>query len=179
VIRINSQSGKSGIAHVLERDYGLRLPRALAIELSREVQLRTDQSGQEYSAEATLALFRSIYTSAPGPLVLDSAGLDRQREGTSHQVTARLSYHGQAQERTANGAGPIEAFVHLLSQCVGSKLEISDYSEHAARDGAAAPAIAYVALGANGQTRYGVGEHEDVVIASFRAIVSAYNRLAG
>src|SRR3954465_8817198 len=66
VIRINSQSGKSGIAHVLERDYGLRLPRALAIELSREVQVRTDESGEEYSAEATLALFRSAYVDALG-----------------------------------------------------------------------------------------------------------------
>ncbi len=179
VIRINSQSGKSGIAHVLERDYGLRLPRALAVELSREVQLHTDTSGQEYSAEATLSLFRTRYVSAPGPLVLESAGVDRQREGASSKVTARLSYAGRTQEWTATGAGPIEAFVQLLSKCVATELEISDYSEHGASEGAAACAVAYVALRGNGQTRFGVGEHEDVVIASFRAIVSAYNRLAG
>lgn len=179
VIRINSQSGKSGIAHVLERDYGLQLPRALAIELSREVQIRTDASGEEYSAEATLSLFRSVYVDVQGPLVFDSAGLDRQRAGSRCEVTAQLKYAGIAQEILGTGAGPIEAFVQLLSKCVGTALEISDYSEHAASQGASARAIAYVALRADGQPRYGVGEHEDVVIASFRAIVSAYNRLRG
>ena len=179
VIRINSQSGKSGIAHVLDRDYGLRLPRALAIELSREVQVRTDASGEEYSAEATLALFRSAYLDAPGPLLFEGAGVDRQRDGSRCEVTARLKYAGKIQEVRGAGAGPIEAFVHSLSKCVGTTLEISDYSEHGASEGAAARAVAYVALRADGQPRYGVGEHEDVVIASFRAIVSAYNRLRG
>jgi len=177
VIRINSQSGKSGIAHVLERDYGLRLPRALAIELSREVQARTDQSGEEYSAEATLALFRSTYVEAAGPLLLESAGVARRREGSSCEVSARFRYAGQAQEFRGSGAGPIEAFMHALSQCVGIRLEISDYSEHAASEGMTARAVAYVALRNDDRSRYGVGEHEDVVIASFRAIVSAYCRL--
>jgi 2-isopropylmalate synthase len=179
VIRINSQSGKSGIAHVLERDYGLRLPRALAVDLSREVQIRTDASGEEYSAEATLSLFRSSYVDAPGPLVFDGAGVDRQREGSRCEVTAHLKYADIAQEARGTGAGPIEAFIQLLSKCVGTALEISDYSEHGASEGASARAVAYVALRADGHTRYGVGEHEDVVIASFRAIVSAYNRLRG
>ena len=179
VIRINSQSGKSGIAHVLERDYRLRLPRALAIELSREVQVRTDASGEEYSAEATLSLFRSTYLDVVGPLVFESASVDRQREGTRCQVTAQLKYAGESRELRGTGAGPIEAFVQLLSKGMGTALEVSDYSEHAASDGASARAVAYVALRAEGQLRYGVGEHEDVVIASFRAIVSAYNRLRG
>jgi len=177
VIRINSQSGKSGIAHVLERDYGLRLPRALAIDLSREVQVRTDQSGEEYSAEATLALFRSTYMETAGPLVLESAGIARKRDGSSCEVSARFNHTGNTQEFRGNGAGPIEAFMHALSQCVGTELELTDYAEHAASEGATARAIAYVALRSRGQQRYGVGEHEDVLLASFRAIVSAYCRL--
>jgi len=177
VIRINSQSGKSGIAHVLERDYGLRLPRALAIELSREVQIHTDQSGEEYSAEATLALFRRTYVEVQGPLAFESAGVDRKHEGSLCEVTARLNHAGKTAEFRGSGAGPIEAFMQALSQCVGAPLELADYSEHAASEGATARAVAYVALRGNGQARYGVGEHEDVAIASFRAILSAYNRL--
>jgi len=177
VIRINSQSGKSGIAHVLERDYGLRLPRALAIDLSREVQVRTDQSSEEYSAEATLALFRSTYVETAGPLLLESAGVARKRDGSSCEVSARFNYAGNTQEFRGSGAGPIEAFMHALAQCVGTELELSDYAEHATSEGATARAIAYVALRNGGQQRYGVGEHEDVLIASFRAIVSAYCRL--
>ena len=179
VIRINSQSGKSGIAHVLERDYGLRLPRALAIELSREVQARTDESGEEYSAEATLALFRSLYWDAPGPLVLAGAGVERQRDGSRCEVSARLKYAGQARELQGTGAGPIEAFLHVVSKCSETSLELCDYSQHGASEGASARAVAYVGLRAGGQRHYGVGEHEDVVVASFRAIVSAFNRLQG
>jgi 2-isopropylmalate synthase len=177
VIRINSQSGKSGIAHVLERAYGLRLPRALAIELSREVQARTDASGEEHSAEATLSLFRSLYVEAAGPLVLEGAGIDRQRDGSRCEVTVQLVYAGTTQALRGGGVGPIEAFVQLLSRCVGSTLQISEYHEHGLSEGAAARAVAYVALRANDRQRYGVGEHEDVVLASFHAIVSAYNRL--
>ena len=177
VIRINSQSGKSGIQHVLERDYHLRLPRALAIELSREVQARTDASGEEYSAEATFALFRRLYRDVAGPLVFEGVSVDRRREGARCEVSARLEYAGEVREVRGRGTGPIDAFVEGLSKCVGTRLEISDYSEHGVSEGASARAVAYVAVNADGQTRYGVGEHEDVVVASLRAIVSAYNRL--
>ncbi|MES1177062.1 MAG: 2-isopropylmalate synthase [Myxococcales bacterium] len=180
VIRINSQSGKSGIAHVLERDFGLRLPRALAIELSREVQLRTDASGEEFSAESTLALFKSAYADAPGTLAFESAHVDRQSDGSRCKVTARLQLRGASLEVRGIGAGPIEAFVAALSHCVEAPLELIDYSEHAVSEGAAARAVAYVSLRTptSPKPQYGVSEHEDVVLASFRAIVSAYNRLA-
>jgi 2-isopropylmalate synthase len=179
VIRINSQSGKSGIAHVLERDFGLRLPRALAIELSREVQVRTDASGEEYSADATVALFRSTYVDVAGPLVFESANFDRYSDGSRCKIVARLRQRGATQEVQGTGAGPIEAFVTALSQYLGTELALSDYSEHAVSEGASARAVAYVSLrtATAPQPRYGVSEHEDVVLASFRAIVSAYNRL--
>ena len=179
VIRINSQSGKSGIAHVLERDFGLRLPRALAIELSREVQLRTDASGEEYSAESTLALFKSTYADVDGPLGFESANVDRQPDGSRCQVVARLRHRGAAHDIQGVGAGPIDAFLNALAKCVDAPLELGDFSEHAVSAGASARAIAYVSLRSakTPQACYGVSEHEDVVLASFRAIVSAYNRL--
>ena len=177
VIRINSQSGKSGIAHVLERDFGLRLPRALSIELSREVQLRTDASGEEYSAEATLALFQSTYVDVDGPLAFESADVDRQGDGSRCKVLARVRRRGTLESIQGVGAGPIEAFVNALSQSMG-ELELNHYSEHAVSEGASARAVAYVSLRTpKAPPRYGVSEHEDVVLASFRAIVSAYNRL--
>ena len=179
VIRINSQSGKSGIAHVLERDFGLRLPRALAIELSREVQVRTDSSGEEYSAESTLALFRSTYVDVAGPLAFESADVERSNEGTRCRVAARLRHHDAIRSVEGTGSGPIEAFVNALSIGLGCSFELSDYSEHAVSEGAAARAVAYVNLRSGASpARFGVSEHEDVVLASFRAIVSAYNRLA-
>ena len=181
VIRINSQSGKSGIAHVLDRDFGLRLPRALAVELSREVQARTDASGEEYSAQATHALFHSTYVDAGGPLVFESAGVDRPSDDSRCRVVARLRHLGVAKVMQGVGAGPIEAFVNALSEGLNTPLEIKDYSEHAVSEGAAARAVAYVSLrsASTDFPRYGVSEHQDVVLASFRAIVSAYNRLAG
>ncbi|MEO8903178.1 MAG: 2-isopropylmalate synthase [Polyangiaceae bacterium] len=179
VIRINSQSGKSGIAHVLERDFGLRLPRPLAVELSREVQVRTDASGEEYSAGATVALFRSTYVDVAGPLAFESANTDRQSGGARCTVAARLNLRGKVQEVQGTGAGPIEAFVTALSECVGTELTLCDYSEHGVSEGASARAVAYVSLRSATTTQryYGVSEHEDVVLASFRAIISAYNRL--
>jgi len=181
VIRINSQSGKSGIAHVLDRDFGLRLPRALAVELSREVQARTDASGEEYSAQATHALFHSTYVDAGGPLVFESAGVDRPSDDSRCRVVARVRHLGVAKVMQGVGAGPIEAFVNALSEGLSTPLEIKDYSEHAVSEGAAARAVAYVSLRSaiTDFPRYGVSEHQDVVLASFRAIVSAYNRLAG
>lgn len=178
VIRINSQSGKSGIAHVLERDFGLRLPRALAIELSREVQARTDASGEEYSAEATLGLFRQLYVDVAGPLAFESAAVQRQSDGSRCKVVTQLQHLGKPVSAQGVGAGPIEAFVNALSQCLGSALTLGDYSEHAVGEGAAAQATAYVSLRTPSapQARFGASAHEDVVLASFRAIVSAYNR---
>ena len=179
VIRINSQSGKSGIAHVLERDFGLRLPRALAIELSREVQARTDRSGEEYSAEATLALFQSCYVDAQGPLAFQSADVMRDGAAAPCQVAARLTRDGAPCALSGAGAGPIEAFLNALCVFTGTPLELVHYSEHAISEGASARAVAYVSLrsATSAEPRYGVSEHEDVVLASFRAIVSAYNRL--
>jgi 2-isopropylmalate synthase len=156
---------------------GLRSPRALAIELSRDVQARTDASGDDYSAEATLSLFRSLYLNVAGTLVLDGAGVARHSQAPA--ATWRRTYATPA--RCVSCRPPAQARSKRSSNCSASACprswKICDYSEHATSEGASARAIAYVALRAGDQMRYGVGEHEDVVVASLRAIVSAYNRL--
>lgn len=178
VIRINSQSGKSGVAHVLERDHGYRVPRALAIELSQSVQDVTDARGQELSTQEVGALFERQYFDATGPYALIDAGVERRQEGRECAVVTRLWVNGERREARGAGRGPVEAFVAALGTFDGSAPELVDYAEHTTTAGAGASAVAYVALQVGQVTRYGAGRHEDVVLATFRAIVSAYNRAA-
>lgn len=177
VIRINSQSGKSGVAHVLERDHGYRVPRALAVELSQSVQAVTDARGQELSTHEIGALFESQYFDCAGPFVLESTGIERRREGSECAVVAQVGVHGRRREIHGIGNGPVEAFVSALSALGDDAIEVVDYAEHAAATGTAAQAIAYVAVSVGGSVRYGAGRHQDVVLATFSAIVSAYNRV--
>jgi 2-isopropylmalate synthase len=176
VIRINSQSGKSGIAHVLERDHGFRVPRALAIELSHAVQAVTDLGGEELSSREVATLFERQYFEARGPLVLNSVGVERRREGNACEIVARLLVQNESREIRGTGSGPVEAFVAALRTLPGPAFELVDYAEHAAASGADASAIAYVAIQLGQTSRYGAGRHHDVTLAALHAIVSAYNR---
>lgn len=176
VIRINSQSGKSGVAHVLERDHGYRVPRQLAIELSQAVQVVADARGEELSAQDVAAVFEREYFDAPGPLALQSADVERRHDRNESSVVARLLVRGEPREARGVGRGPVEAFVAALNELPGPTCELTDYAEHAATPGAAACALAYVSVRIRESQRYGAGRHGDVVVAAFRAIVSAYNR---
>jgi len=176
IIRINSQSGKSGIAHVLERDHGYRVPKALAIELSHAVQAVTDARGEELSAEDVVALFERQYFGAAGPYAIESAGIERRRDGKECAVVARVRANGQLREARGIGSGPVEAFVAALAT-LGARVAVVDYAEHAASAGADARAVAYVALRVDGIERYGAGRDQDVALAAFAAIVSALNRI--
>ena len=175
VIRINSQSGKSGLLHVLERDHGYRVPRALAIELSQLVQTVTDARGDELSAQELGALFEREYFDAAGPVRLESADIERRHGGKECAIVAEVLVRGERRSARGIGHGPVEAFVAALGTLVPA-FNLTDYAEHAAAPGASAHALAYVAVQVGQTVRYGAGRHEDVVIAAFRAIVSAYNR---
>jgi 2-isopropylmalate synthase len=179
VIRINSQSGKSGVAHVLERDHGYRVPRALAIELSQTVQAVAEARGAELTTDEIGALFERRYFDAPGPYVLETAGIERRREGNECAVALQLMVGVERREVRGIGNGPVAAFVAALNTLGRPALEVVDYAEHAAAPGADARAVAYVALRTAGTTRHGAGRHEDVALAAFRAILSAYNQVAG
>jgi 2-isopropylmalate synthase len=176
VIRINSQSGKSGVAHVLERDHGYRVPRALAIELSQAVQAVADERARELSARDIGALFERQYFEAAGAFALEGAGVERRREGKECAVVAQLLVRGERRDAHGIGNGPVEAFVAALSTLGGPAFELYDYAEHAATSGASARAVAYVAVRIGETVRYGAGRHQDVVLAAFHATVSALNR---
>jgi 2-isopropylmalate synthase len=160
----------------LERDHGYRTPRELAIELSQAVQALADARGEELTSPELGALFERQYFDAAGPYELERAGLERRREGGECAVVAQLRINGTPKTVHGIGNGPVEAFVAALSSLNGPPFEIVDYSEHACAPGAHAAAVAYVAVRVGPSSRYGAGRHEDVVLATFRAIISAYNR---
>jgi 2-isopropylmalate synthase len=176
VIRVNSQSGKGGVAYLMETEHGLSLPRRLQIEFSRTIQTATEDTGTEISPEAMWEAFERAYLSADTAVRLLGHDVTTGAGGTT--VTATLYVDGRSQVVTGAGSGPIAAFVHGLRDAGVATLEVVDYAEHAVSRGADAQAVAYVEVQAeNGRVRWGVGIDASIVTASLRAVVSAANRL--
>jgi 2-isopropylmalate synthase len=180
VIRVNSQSGKGGVAYLLERDRGLRLPRALQVEFARLVQAVTDATGAELSSDAIFELFASEYLVEETPLSLvGHRGMGSAASGEAHEFEFAMVWGGAAQTVSGKGSGPIEAFVRALHTGPGMAVAVIDYEEHALGRGADAEAVAYVRVATpNGEVAHGVGRDANVAMASLRAVVSAINRLA-
>ncbi|KGF80181.1 2-isopropylmalate synthase [Massilia sp. JS1662] len=171
VIRVNSQSGKGGIAYLLEQEYGFVLPRRLQIEFSRAVQHATDSSGREMAAADIHAIFHSEYL-APGRYVYRGHAMSNEGEqGTRLEVDIEID--GVRTTRHGIGNGPIDAFVNALDLDV----KVMDYQEHALGRGADAQAACYVELRVgSGGSLFGVGVDGSIMTASFRAILSGINR---
>ena len=177
VIRVNSQSGKGGIAFLLERDYGLSLPRLLQIEFSQVVQAITDESGKELSAADIHAAFQREYIAPAAPLAyVDHRASHGSAHGALEQLTARLVIDGVETLLTGSGNGPVDAFVHALREGVGADIHVLAYHEHATGTGEDATAVAYVQLRAGTRPVYGVGLDPNIVTATLRAVVAALNR---
>jgi 2-isopropylmalate synthase len=173
VIRINSQSGKGGAAWMLEQHLGLRPPRWLQVEFGRAVQRAAEASGGELTSLAIERLFRDEYLTAETPLAV--LGWSRE-EGADGGFAFRVRHAGEERALRGAGNGPIAAFADALARELGLALRVLDYAEHALGTGAEARAVAYVQVEAEDGTRCGVGMHEDIVLASLRALVSAVNR---
>ncbi|MGZ5779640.1 MAG: 2-isopropylmalate synthase, partial [Burkholderiaceae bacterium] len=172
VIRVNSQSGKGGMAYLLEQEYGLALPRRLQIELSRSIQLAADKTGKEIVANDIYAIFKREYLDRQAPYAYRSHHMTEDA-GQSTSVNLELERDGKAIKLQGTGNGPIDAFVDAL--CMPIKL--MDYHEHAISAGANAQAACYVELRVNnGPTCFGVGMDANIVTASFKAILCAVNR---
>ena len=177
VIRINSQSGKSGMAYVLEADHGLRVPRGLAIEFSRAVQDVTDASEEEVSSKQLGDLFERAYLLPEGRFeLIDHA--ESPLAGDRIEVRAKLRVDGSVRRIRGEGAGPIDAFVAALRHGTQLDVHVVDYAEHALGHGEDAVAVAYVEVrDAGGHTTWGAGRHASIVRASLEAVTSAANRL--
>jgi 2-isopropylmalate synthase len=177
VIRVNSQSGKGGIAYLLESEYGLELPRRLQIEFSQVVQAVMDATGKELTAQDLYGLFEREYglRSIPSPR---HQLLEDPESGGGGQVVlaAEVELDGRRIDLRGSGTGPIDAFVAGLSEATQRSIRVLDYHEHAIGSGADAQAVAYLELRVGQQTLFGVGMDANIVSASLKAIVSGLQR---
>ncbi|MBO8087192.1 MAG: 2-isopropylmalate synthase [Marichromatium sp.] len=175
VIRVNSQSGKGGVAFVLEQDYGLRLPRWLQVEFAQVVQRESERHGGALAAATLYALFREHYLCEQGPARLIGYQLDHPGHD---RVEARIDAGEGEQRWCGEGEGTIAAFVDACARRFDRSLRVLDYQEHALDGGTEAEAVAYVQLEVDGAPVSGVATDRDTVTASLRAVLQALNRAA-
>ncbi|OJU35779.1 MAG: 2-isopropylmalate synthase [Rhizobiales bacterium 68-8] len=179
IIRINSQSGKGGIAYVLQADYGLNLPRNLQIEFSQDIQAITDAEGKEVPAQRIYERFLTAYVDQPkGRLKFaDHHSYPDPGQKGRRIVEATILDGGREVKITGSGTGPIDAFVDALSRHIGIPLSVLDYSEHSMQRGSNAAAICYMEVEHPGGRIFGAGINTNISAASLEAIVSAANRI--
>ncbi|HKJ13128.1 MAG TPA: 2-isopropylmalate synthase [Ornithinimicrobium sp.] len=174
VIRVNSQSGKGGVAYIMRTEHHLDLPRRLQIEFSRVIQQYTEVAGGEMSAAAIWAAFENEYLVPTNPVMLRKVDTHTADDGKD-MITATVVLDGVEREVRGVGNGPINAFVAALST-QGHDVRVLDYAEHALSSGDDAVAAAYVECAIDGEVRWGVGIDANIVTASLRGITSAINR---
>ncbi|WP_049161862.1 2-isopropylmalate synthase [Micrococcus luteus] len=180
VIRVNSQSGKGGVAYLLKSEHNLDLPRRAQIEFSHVIQDLADAQGGEVSGADLWRVFQDEYLPADaaeaqwGRYRLRSVSSASGEDGT-FRMEAELEVHGVTQARTAQGNGPIDAFLRILGE-EGVDVRVLDYSEHALSEGGAAMAAAYVEAAVGDRVLWGVGLDHNTTTASLKAVVSAVNR---
>jgi 2-isopropylmalate synthase len=181
VIRVNSQSGKGGVAYIMKSEHKLDLPRRLQIEFSRAVQHQTDDEGGEMSADAIWEAFSAEYLEAETPLKLNSVHTS-SAAGVKDALEVNVYVDGEVRTLQGAGNGPIAAFVDALSELPstdgGYDVRVLDYAEHALSSGGDAIAAAYVECVINDQILWGVGLDPNIVTASLKAVISAINRAA-
>lgn len=175
VIRVNSQSGKGGIAYLLEAEYGLELPRRLQIEFSQVVQAVTDDTGREVDAAQIRAIFDREYGLAEAGVAHVAV---REVGPEAVAIDARVRIDDAEHAIAGQGTGPIDAFVAGLASSLATPIRVLDYHEHAVGAGADARAVAYLELRVGEQTLFGVGIDRNIVTASLQAVVSGLRRAA-
>ncbi len=178
IIRINSQSGKGGVAYVLSREFGIEVPKAMQPELGRAVNDRADELGNEMKMNEIYHLFTTEFVERIEPLRLKEFRM-RTAEAAHSQIdcSARIRYEGKDLEIEGSGNGPISAFVHGLVEHGLPKFKIVNFAEQALGSGEDADAVAFVQIeAADGTTRWGVGIDSDITMAGLFAVTAAFNR---
>jgi 2-isopropylmalate synthase len=174
IIRVNSQSGKGGVAFLLERDYQLIMPRRLQIEFSQVVQTAADISGKELTSKELWDLFTAEYLAPRQPLLYRSHQLSASTDGAdSERLSLQLERDGQLETLQAHGTGPIDAMVKALAL----DFDVLSYEEHSRGQGSAAQAVSYIEITTRSRrTLFGAGMHPNIITASILAVLSAVNR---
>jgi len=174
IIRVNSQSGKGGVAYLMSTEHHLDLPRGLQVDFAQKVQAITDARGGELTAAELMDAFTEHYLGITEPLALVSYSHESGEEGD--RLAARMRHDGEGIVVTGEGNGPIAALVHGLEQRLGIEIDVRDYHEHAMSKGEDATAAAYVEADVDDEAFWGVGIHPSIVTASLRAVINAMNR---
>ncbi|MCC0043866.1 MAG: 2-isopropylmalate synthase [Brucellaceae bacterium] len=179
IIRINSQSGKGGIAYVLQADYGLNLPRNLQVEFSQSIQAITDVEGRELPSKRIYEEFLKAYVDQPSARLkfVDHRTFPDTEVKGRRVVEAQIVDNGQEITISGVGTGPIDGFVDALAKHIGVELSVVDYSEHSMQRGSNAAAICYMEMEHPDGKLFGVGINTNIVAASLEAVVSAANRI--
>ena len=174
VVRVNSQSGKGGVAYVMDSKYGFQLPRWLQIEFSRVVQKAAEDSGQEIPPDEIWELFQQTYLNLASPLLLKSFSIEKS--GQHESIAGNIELEGQQFEVRGSGAGMLEAFIDALESTFGMDLQILEYGEHALSQSSSADAVTYIQL-KHGNKRYaGIAIDEDIVTSSVNALLNAVSQ---
>ena len=180
VIRVNSQSGKGGVAYVLKNDHKLDLPRRMQIEFSKIIQAKTDAEGGEVTPQAIWAVFQDEYLPNPdnawGRIQVKAGQTTTDKDGVD-TLTAEATVDGADTTLTGSGNGPISAFFDAL-QSIGIDVRLLDYQEHTMSEGASAQAASYIECAIDGKVLWGIGIDANTTRASLKAVVSAVNRAA-
>jgi 2-isopropylmalate synthase len=178
VIRINSQSGKGGIAYLLKTDRGLDLPRGLQVEFSKIAQAKMDEEGKELTSDDIWKLFQRTYYLTDAPMTLVKQQLAPTGPDNRELIAKVRKADGTMLTLEGEGNGPIDAFVDALQKGLGVSFSFLDYHEHAVGRGANATAASYVEIqDAEGRVVFGVGMDPSIVTASLKAILSAAQRM--
>jgi 2-isopropylmalate synthase len=181
IIRVNSQSGKGGVAYLLESDHHIKLPRGAEIELSKAVQKVADTTGQEITSTRIYDIFMDEYINQNGPFTLISFTSEKSANGKDQEdIAATVNYRGEEISFTATGNGPISAFVEGIRTTFGLSFRLKDFGQNTRSASSTAESAAYVELAVpddDGGHVYGVGLDTSITRAPIRAVVSALNRM--
>ncbi|MGA0863017.1 MAG: 2-isopropylmalate synthase [Ilumatobacteraceae bacterium] len=177
VIRVNSQSGKGGVAYVMKAEHGFDLPRRLQIEFSKTIQHITEDTGTEVSPTTIWHAFTAEYLPEQPSITLSGHELRSDSTSGRTTITAQLLVDGSPRTVTGEGNGPIDAFVQAVKSGLGGEIDVVDYAEHAMGQGSEATAVAYVeTVDGKGNVRWGVGTDPNIITASLRAVLGAWER---
>lgn len=174
VVRVNSQSGKGGVAYVMDSKYGFQLPRWLQIEFSRTVQKAAEISGQEISPDQIWELFKTEYLDLSSPLLLKSFSIEKSDHET---ISGTIQLDNQEFEIRGEGAGMLEAFVDGLESTFDMELQVLEYGEHALSQSSTADAVTYLQLKHDGNRFTGIAIDEDIVTSSVNALLNAVSQV--
>lgn len=178
IIRINSQSGKGGVAYIMEKEYGYQLPKEMHKELGKSINRVADETGAEITPEGVFACFKSEYIDIKEPIELVEFRNERIDENTV-EVWAVISHNGTSKNLRGTGNGPIAAFFNSLKEIEVKDFELLSYSEHSLGRGADSKAVSYIQLKntVTSAVRFGAGIDTNISLASIRGVISALNRL--